>query len=80
MDSKYAALGQAMWQQLAPTFVDVGDANGADGLRERAQLWAGFMAAAVGSMASDLGFDIAETVVAGVMNAAADVAKQEGTH
>lgn len=80
MNSKYVGLGQAMWQELAPAFVEVGDANAADGVRERAQMWAGFMAGAVGSMAADLGIDIAATVVASVMSAAADVAKQEAAH
>lgn len=79
MDSKQVALGQALWNELAPTFLSLRDENGITSLQERARYWAGFMAACVGSMAGDLGFEITNVVIDGVMKAADDVAKQN-TH
>jgi hypothetical protein len=66
-------LGQEMWVILSGPFAQVAIANGVHEHIDLAQLWAGFMAAASGAMAADLGRQDAATVLAGVMQAVRDV-------
>lgn len=48
-------LGKDMWRLLADTFQDTQAANNLTTIPEKAQLWAGFMAAAAGHMTGDIG-------------------------
>lgn len=63
------ALGIQMWLHLNQTFKDVLKANSGDH-KQRAQVWAGFLATSVGAMVNDLGKADALTVLEGVFDAA----------
>lgn len=54
-DSPATQLGKDMWRLLAGTFQDTLAANNLTTLPEKAQLWAGFIAAAAGHMTGDIG-------------------------
>lgn len=62
-------MGQNMWEMLADSFTLTARANGAFTDSEKARVWAGFLASAVGAMACDLGQEKARVVLTGVSNA-----------
>lgn len=67
---KDVELGKQMWLMLADTFRSVTKDCGAHTHAEQVRVWAGFLAAAAGSMAFDLGKDDAIDVLKGVTEAA----------
>lgn len=66
---KQVQLGRDMWHILADTFRVVAQENDALTQGEKARVWAGFLAAASGAMACDLGKDDAQVVLTGVLEA-----------
>lgn len=72
-----SALGRDIWIMLRPTFDDVAAANGFTGPIEKAQLWAGFMAAANGAMYAQVGADHARIINDGIHAALVDVARSK---
>lgn len=62
---------------LRPTFDDVAAANGYSGSLEKAQLWAGFMAAANGAMYAQVGAGQARIINDGIQAALVDVARSK---
>ncbi len=62
---------------LRPTFDDVAAANGFSGPLEKAQLWAGFMAAANGAMYAQVGAGQARIINDGIHAALVDVARSK---
>lgn len=65
------AVGAQMWAQLFSTFQAVARDNKAEAGRPLAQLYTGFISAACGSMAGDVGHDAALAVLRGVLEAVA---------
>lgn len=62
-------MGMAMWNHLAPAFKEALKEAGMVEHKERAQVWASFLAAASGGMMHDLGKPSALTVLEGVLDA-----------
>lgn len=62
-------LGKEMWMILGDTFRYVARANGATTQADKAQIWAGFIAGAGGSMCADLGREDAIVVMESVEQA-----------
>lgn len=75
--NRFVEVGQAMWQMLADTFQHVMRENRATYHADKAKVWAGFMSAASGAMARDLGADDAKTVLEGIIGAVDVVTAQE---
>jgi hypothetical protein len=61
-------IGAAMWSILRSEFAGALKENTADS-KQRAQVWAGFLAGAAGAMSNDLGKRDAITVLEGVLAA-----------
>lgn len=64
-------VGAQMWAQLISTFHAVAHDHDAATGRALAQLYTGFISAACGSMAGDVGHDAALAVLRGVLEAVA---------
>lgn len=62
-------MGMAMWNHLAPAFKEAMKDAAMVNHKERAQVWASFLAAASGGMVNDLGKPDALTILEGVMAA-----------
>lgn len=75
--NRFVEVGQAMWQMLADTFQHVMRENSAAYHADKAKVWAGFMSAASGAMARDLGPGDAKTVLQGIIGAMDVVTTQE---
>lgn len=60
---KPVRIGADMWRMLDASFQDVAKVNDLMRHEERAQLWAGFMGAAFGAMARDLGISDAKLIL-----------------
>ncbi len=60
-------LGEFLWSELAETFRVVLEQNAIEDRKQKAQAWAGFVAAASGAMSRDLGVKDATTVLEGVI-------------
>lgn len=56
-------IGSHMWMELIETFLEVERRNNLVTQEERAQLWAGFLATAAGSMQGDIGSEDAIVVL-----------------
>lgn len=60
-------LGARMWRDLDRTFEFVAAENGFTGREQKAQIYAGFLAAASGAMLRDLGVGDTNTILDGVI-------------
>jgi hypothetical protein len=60
-------LGRQMWTMLSTTFRDVMREHHAAYHADKAKVWAGFLSAAAGAMARDLGKDDAVAVLKGIV-------------
>ena len=72
-----SAFGRDMWLMLRSTFDDAAEANGYSGEIEKAQVWAGFMAAANGAMFAQVGPDKARVINDAIQVALVDVARSK---
>lgn len=77
---KALLVGQALWAGLADAFREVCEANGFIDHAQQAQMWAGFLAAASGAMAADIGQLHAQVVLKGVVGALADALPAARAH
>lgn len=68
-------LGAGMWLELSPTFKEAMKAAGVESHKERAQVWASYLAAASGGMMMDLGKQDTLTILEGVL-----LAMREASH
>lgn len=59
-------LGSFMWRDLDATFAFVAEKNGFVDRKQKAQMYAGFLAAAAGAVLRDLGVADAVTILEGV--------------
>lgn len=75
--TKAMEFGVQMWTMLDQTFHESAEANGYDGHPEKAQLWAGFLAAAGGAMAADIGPVNARAIIDTVSLSCVEIAKDE---
>lgn len=62
-------LGRQLWLSMADDLRAIVRAEGAITREELARVWAGFLSAAAGAMAADIGKADADTVLAGVAQA-----------
>jgi hypothetical protein len=67
--NRFVQVGRDMWSMLNHTFRVVMRENNAAYPADKTKVWAGFIAAAAGSMAADLGKENAKTVLQGILNA-----------
>lgn len=72
-----SAFGRDMWILLRPTFDECIEANALNGEIEKAQVWAGFMAAANGAMAAQIGPDTARLINDAIQGAMSDVMRSK---
>lgn len=72
-----SSFGRDMWLMLRSTFDDAAEANGFGSHPEKAQVWAGFMAAANGAMFAQLGPDNARATNDAIQQACVDVARSK---
>jgi len=72
-----SAFGRDMWLMLRQTFDEASEESGFGGEIEKAQVWAGFMAAANGGMFAQIGAERARMINDAIKIALVDVARGE---
>lgn len=70
-------LGSFMWNELSTTFNEVVSLNAGPDHAKKAQIWAGFMAAATGSMCKSLGPADTALILKAVSDVLPDVARDQ---
>ncbi|MGX1126178.1 hypothetical protein [Pseudomonas sp. HLS-6 TE3448] len=71
--TKAMEYGQNLWTLLLPAFDEATRLDGFHGYREKGQAYAGFIAAAAGTMCADIGSDAARAVLEAVIQGLPEV-------